>query len=114
VEILQVEDASETVVDRAYVANHGDDTMSIVNVDPAVRATTGPARVFFEDFNGLTDVRVETMAGSEATKFLFLVSPNRQRILRYELQGPGIHGDNPFAGEPFVVGPLPRRVALQE
>jgi hypothetical protein len=100
------------VVDRAYVANRGDDSMSIVNINPLVRGIVD-TRMFSEDFS-LTDLRVETMAGSEATKFLFLVSPNRQRILRYELQGPGIHGDNPFAGEPFVVGPLPRRVALQE
>jgi hypothetical protein len=113
VEILQVKDVSETVVDRAYVANHGDDTMSIVDVVNRQPATPFP-RNLTNDFQGLTDLQVETMAGSEATKSLFLVSPNRQRILRFELQGAGIHGDNPSPGDPLIVGPLPRRVALQE
>jgi hypothetical protein len=100
--------------DRAYVANNGDDTISIVNVDPSVRAKTGPARILFEDFNNLTDLRIETMAGSEATKILFLVSPNRQRVLRYRLSGVNIDGDNPDPLLPFVVGPSPRRVALKK
>ncbi len=100
--------------ERAYVANHGDDTMSVVDL---VARNVTATKFFSLDFSPLTDLRVETMAGSEATKFLFLLSPNRQRLLPYLLVGPigsGIHGDNPSPGDSFVVGPLSRRIALQE
>lgn len=56
------------------------------------------------------------MAGSEATKSLFLVSPNRQRVLRYRLEGgnPPSNGDIPSPQGDFVIGPLPLRIGLQE
>jgi hypothetical protein len=86
--------------------------MSIVNIDPLVRGLV-ETRMVSEDFS-LTDLRVETMGGSETTKFLFLVSPSGQRVLRYLLVGDQIHGDNPSPRGDFIVGPSPRRVALQE
>jgi len=111
VEILNVE-VGGVMQDRAYVANNGDDTLTIVDV--VGRAPVGLARILADDFQGLTDLQVETMAGSEASQLLFLVSPNRERVLRYKLDGEFADGDNPDPLLPFVVGPSPRRVALEK
>ena len=115
IEILQVKDAFGLDVDRAYVANNGDDTMTIVDTAGRQSATLLP-RNLQVDFPGLTDIRVEFMAGSEVTKNLFLVSPNTQRLLWYAQVKPGdpaVHGDAPDPQPSFVVGPEPGNVALK-
>lgn len=111
VEILKVE-AGGVMQDRAYVANNGNDTMSIVDVHPLIRDVVGTQDLDVDFGSGTW--QVETMAGSEASQLLFLVSPNRERVLRYKLDGEFADGDNPDPQLPFVVGPSPRRVALQK
>jgi hypothetical protein len=116
VEILEVKDAAGSDVDRAYVANHGDDTMHIIDVINRQSAILDPVDLTV-DFGGLTDLRIETMAGTEVTQRLFLVSPNLKRVFQYSLEfdpAQGSHGDNPDPQDPFIVGRTPRRVGLQK
>jgi YVTN family beta-propeller protein len=101
--------ASGSMQARAYVVNHGsesipdDDSMTIVNT--TTRLPVPPDRDLDDEFS-LTDLEVETVTGSSA--FLYLVSPNRDRLLIYDVR---LDGDNPQVVGDFIVGPLPRRVA---
>ena len=112
VEILTVQDSSFNDVDRAYVANSGNDTMSIVKVVERELATPLP-RNLFNDFS-LTDLHISSLVGSETTKRLYLLSPDGQRVLSYSLTGFDVNGDEPDPTGDFSVGPSPARVVLQE
>jgi hypothetical protein len=103
--------ASGSMQARAYVVNHGsesisdDDSMTIVNT--TTRLPVPPDRDLDDEFT-LTDLEVETVSGTSA--FLYLMSPNRDRLLIYDVR---LDGDNPQVVGDFIVGPLPRRVAAR-
>ena len=112
IEIIQVKNQAGSDVDRAYVANDGDQTMTIVSTSARAEVAT---RDLAQDFAGLPNLNINMMAGSSSSMLLFLVTPENQRLLKYSFDPSelGVHGDLPSPKPPILVGPSPGRIALR-